>query len=163
VLFDEYHHGFGKTRGAGELTWALARTPWGWCALQLLLAGLLYVLYRKRMGRVLELPVSGPRRVLDLIRARAGLFQAAAAQPLAADLIVQQLCFQMGGQQRRSEELLEFCRQQQRRHAAGTLADAFQKLEAAYRLCLFAKSRKDEALAELGRVAGHIQKELGYE
>jgi hypothetical protein len=93
VLFDEYHHGFGQKRGALELVQGFLSTPWGWCVLQLAAAGLLYVfLYRRRFGRIHE-PVAVSRSSpLELIGARAGVFQAAGAQRLAADLIVQHLC-----------------------------------------------------------------------
>jgi hypothetical protein len=93
VLFDEYHHGFGQKRGALELAQGFFSTAWGWCVLQLAAAGLIYVFVcRRRFGRVRE-PLAAERSSpLELIGARAGIFQAAGAQRLAADLIVQHLC-----------------------------------------------------------------------
>lgn len=93
VLFDEYHHGFGQKRGTMELTRAFFATPWGWCVLQLAAAGLLYVfLYRRRFGGIREPLAPARASPLELVDARAGVFQTAEAQRLAADLIVQHLC-----------------------------------------------------------------------
>jgi hypothetical protein len=93
VFFDEYHHGFGQKRSASELTWAFLKTPWGWCAAQIAAAGLLYVFgYRRRFGRISEPPLPARTSALDLVEARAGMFQAATAQGLAVELIAQNLC-----------------------------------------------------------------------
>jgi hypothetical protein len=103
ILFDEYHHGFGQKRGTLELTYAFLMTPWGWCVLQLAAAGLLFVfVFRRRFGRIKE-PFS-PRRAspLELVEARAGVFRAAGAQQLAAELIVQHLCAHLGKAHSRS-------------------------------------------------------------
>ena len=41
VVFDEYHHGFGPSGSLAGAVWAWSlRSPWGWAAWQLLLAGL---------------------------------------------------------------------------------------------------------------------------
>jgi hypothetical protein len=92
ILFDEYHHGFGEKRGTGELVHAFLITPWGWSVLQLSGAALLYLfVYRRRFGRVSEPLPSSRASPLELVNARAGFFQAAAAQGFAAELIVQDL------------------------------------------------------------------------
>jgi hypothetical protein len=97
VLFDEYHHGFGQKRGTMELTLAFFSTPWGWCVLQLAAAGLLYIfIYRRRFGRIREPLAPARASPLELIEARAGVFHTAGAQRLAADLIVQHLCQELG-------------------------------------------------------------------
>src|SRR5262245_2527768 len=92
VLFDEYHHGFGQKRATAALTRAFLMTPWGWCVLQLAAAGLLYIFaYRRRFGRISEQAPANRSSSLELIDARAGVFQAAAARKLAAELIIQNL------------------------------------------------------------------------
>ena len=93
TLFDEYHHGFGQKRDTVELSRAFLMTPWGWCVLQVAAAGMLYLFaYRRRFGRIREPPPANRASPLELLDARAGVFQAAAAQTLSAELIVQQLC-----------------------------------------------------------------------
>src|SRR6185369_12130042 len=83
VLFDEYHHGFGQKRGTGELTRAFFMTPWGWSVLQVVFAGCLYIfVYRRRFGRIKELPSPNRASPLELVHARAGVLQVAAAQGL---------------------------------------------------------------------------------
>ncbi|HEU4340091.1 MAG TPA: DUF4350 domain-containing protein [Candidatus Binatia bacterium] len=93
AFFDEYHHGFGQKRSASELTWAFLKTPWGWCAAQIAAAALLYVFgYRRRFGRISESPLPARTSALELVEARAGMFQAATAQGVAVELIAQNLC-----------------------------------------------------------------------
>lgn len=93
VLFDEYHHGFGEKRSIGDLMWAFLKTPWGWCVSQMAAAGLFYVFgYRRRFGHLSEPPLPPRTSPLELVEARAGIFQAATAQPLAVQLIAQNLC-----------------------------------------------------------------------
>ncbi len=93
ILFDEYHHGFGEKRGTGQLIRAFLMTPWGWSVLQLSAAAVLYLfVYRRRFGRISEPPLPSRASPLELVNARAGFLQAAAAQGLAAKLIVQDLC-----------------------------------------------------------------------
>lgn len=92
ILFDEFHHGFGAKRGTGELIRAFLATPWGWMVLQLAAAGFLYVfVYRRRFGRISEPPAAARASPLELVNARGGFLQAAAAQGLAAQLIVGEL------------------------------------------------------------------------
>lgn len=161
VAFDEYHHGFGEARGYWELTLAFLPTPWGWCVLQWLAAGALYaLLYRRRLGRIVDPPPAGLRCATDLVDARAGLFRAARAQPLAADLIVQQLAHQAGARVSQSADLLTFCQHQRDRHRTGPTAERFAELERLYRQCLQAQTTSEQPLLELGRTAGHIQQEL---
>jgi hypothetical protein len=103
VLFDEYHHGFGQKRGVVELTGAFLMTPWGWCVLQLAAAGLLYIFgYRRRFGAIREVPAPPRTSPLELLAARAGVLEAAAAQGLAADLIIQHLCQSLSRSRRKA-------------------------------------------------------------
>jgi hypothetical protein len=164
VRVDEYHHGFGQVRGATELTWSFLRTPWGWCALQLLAAGALYsFLYRRRMGRICEPSEPGLRSAADLVEARAGLFRAAGAHTLAADLMVQQLCHTLGAQASQPAELLAFCQRQRQRHATGRLVELFDELERLYRVRHEGNSFSDQALLQLGQVAGQIYQVTTHE
>jgi hypothetical protein len=159
ILFDEYHHGFGQKRGTAELTRAFFLTPWGWCVLQLAAAGLLYVfVYRRRFGRIRE-PLAPERASpLELVGARAGVFQAAAAQRLAADLIVQHLCQDLGRAHSKAVDTANLDRELQsaaQRSGAAAHARGLQEL--------FGRVQKGERLSdrefiELGRTAGEIIK-----
>ena len=158
ILFDEYHHGFGQKRGTLELTYAFLMTPWGWCVLQLIAAGVLYVFfYRRRFGRIKE-PLA-PKRAspLELVEARAGVLRVAAAQGLAADLIMQHLCASLKGHGKTGDaadmgrELALLAKSR----GAAVPAAAFH--------ALFARVKKGERLSdrefiELGRTAGEISR-----
>ena len=159
VLFDEYHHGFGQKRGTMELTRAFFLTPWGWCMLQLAAAGLLYVfVYRRRFGRIREPLAPARASPLELIGARAGVFQTAGAQRLAADLIVQHLCQDLGKAHSKTVDSTNLDRELQiaaqrsgaAAHARG-LHDLFGKVRQGERL-------SDREFIELGQTAGEIIK-----
>jgi uncharacterized protein DUF4350 len=164
VLFDEYHHGFSQKRGTLELTRAFFMTPWGWCLLQVILAALLYVfVYRRRFGRIKEAPLPNRSSPLELVDARAGVLQVAAAQGLAADLIVQHLCQNLGkayGKTVDSADLgHELGNLAQSRGAAApvtALRALFTKVQNGARL-------SDREFVELGRTAGEIIKGQNYE
>lgn len=97
VLIDEFHHGFGQARGPGELTLAFLKTPWGWTVLQLGFAGACYgLLYRRRLGPVVDPPPRSSQTPTHLIDARAGLFSAAQARRLALQLICQHAQYECG-------------------------------------------------------------------
>lgn len=156
VLFDEYHHGFGQKRGAIALTSAFLRTPWGWCFLQLLAAGLLYVfVYRRRFGRIQEALLKHRASPLELVEARAGVLRVARAQGLAADLIVQHLGANLGKARGKAAAAnlnreLEHLAQSRGAAAPATILQV-----------LFARVQKGERLSdrefvELGRTAGEI-------
>jgi hypothetical protein len=158
ILFDEYHHGFGQKRGTAELTRAFFQTPWGWCVLQLALAGLLYVFgYRRRFGRVREPLTIDRSSPLELIGARAGLFQTARAQRLAADLIVQHLCQDLGttrGKLVDSTRLEEELESVLRRSGTGSdhgLRELFGKVQSNQELT-------EREFVQLGIAAGEIIK-----
>ena len=159
ILFDEYHHGFGQKRGTAELTAAFLMTPWGWCILQIAAAGLLYIFaYRRRFGRIRESPVPDRRSALDLLDARAGVLQAAAAQGLAADLIVQHLCYCLT--RTRSKNVDPANLNQEMANLAKTGAAPAAALQA-----LFKKVKNGERLSErefvdFGRSAGETIKGL---
>ena len=156
ILFDEYHHGFGQKRGTMDLTWAFFQTPWGWCLLQLLAAGLLYLfVYRRRFGRIRE-PLAVERSSpLELIGARAGMFQSAGAQRLAADLIVQHLCQSLGKAHSRMvdssrlERELDSALRRSAPAADPGLRELFRKVQNGDRL-------SDREFIQLGRAAGEI-------
>jgi hypothetical protein len=157
ILFDEYHHGFGQKRGSVELTYAFLMTPWGWCFLQLVAAGLLYVfVYRRRFGRIKE-PLS-PHRAspLELVEARAGVLRVAGAQGLAADLIVQHLCANLGKAHSKSAAGANLSGELEHLPKSRGAAAPATALHA-----LFARVKKGERLndrefVELGRTAGEI-------
>ena len=159
VLFDEYHHGFGQKRGTGELTRAFFMTPWGWSVLQVVFAGGLYLfVYRRRFGRIKELPSPDRASPLELVHARAGVFQVAAAQGLAADLIVQHLCQNLGKAHGKSIDGADLGRELEtlaKAHGSAApftvLRDLFAKVKSGVRL-------NDREFIELGRTAGEIIK-----
>jgi len=157
VLVDEFHHGFGKQRSAAELTWPFLQTPWGWCVLQIIAAGLLYVFgYRRRFGRISEPPLPARASALELLDARAGFFQTAAAQGLAVELIVQNL----------SQELAKAYGKPVDVSAVSQNLEALDKTNRSTKLftslrLLSAKAARGERLSdkefvEVGRVAGEI-------
>ncbi len=156
TLFDEYHHGFGQKRDTVELSRAFLMTPWGWCVLQIAAAGMLYLFaYRRRFGRIREPLPANRASPLELLDARAGVFQAAGAQSLSAELIVQQL-FQSvtrsHGKTRDGANLShELANLAKRGGAAATLRDLFAKVQNGRRL-------SDREFIELGRSAGEIIK-----
>jgi hypothetical protein len=159
ALFDEYHHGFGQKRGTVELTYAFLMTPWGWCVLQLMAAGVLYAFfYRRRFGRVREPALPQRSSPLELVEARAGVFRVASAQGLAADLIVQHLCAGLSKghgktvDSANAERELDFLTRIDGVEAPATALHA-----------LLARAKKGERLSdrefvELGRAAGEIIK-----
>ena len=155
TVFDEYHHGFGQKRSTLELTRAFFMTPWGWCVLQVAVVGMLYLFaYRRRFGRIREPPPSQRASPLELLDARAGVFQAATAQTLSAELIVQHLCQSLSRTQGKtvdsanlSHELASLAKT--RGGAAATLQEVFEKVQNGRRL-------SDREFIELGRGAGEI-------
>jgi hypothetical protein len=153
ILFDEYHHGFGQKRGTAELTRAFLMTPWGWGVLQIALAGFLYIFaYRRRFGRIRESPAPDRASPLELLDARAGVLQAAAAQGLAADLIVQHLCQNLTRTRSKTVDTANLS------HELANLAQSSSAPATALQ-ALFAKVRKGERLTdrewiEFGRTAG---------
>jgi hypothetical protein len=156
VLFDEYHHGFGQKRGSMELSRIFLATPWGWVLLQIAAAGLLYAFFcRRRFGRIRE-PLAVERSSpIELIAARAGIFRAAAAQRLAADLIVQHLCQSLV---RARSRLVDANRLEQELDTA--LRRAGQEDDRGLRQ-QFARIRNGERLSDrefidLGKAAGEI-------
>jgi hypothetical protein len=155
ILFDEYHHGFGQKRGALELTYAFLMTPWGWCFMQLVAAGLLYVfVYRRRFGRIKEPPLAQRASPLELVEARAGVLRVAAAQGLAADLIVQHLCAHLGKAHGKtaanlSRELEHLAKSRGAAAPATALQALFGRVQKGERL-------SDREFIEVGRTAGEI-------
>ena len=158
ALFDEYHHGFGEKRGAGTLTRAFLKTPWGWMIVQLAGAGLLYVfLFRRRFGRISEPPLPARASALELVQARGGFLEAAEARRLAAELIVQEICRNRLKSRRKISESADLSE-------ALAICAPFSNSRAAERLgALFAKTQRGERLTdrefiELGGAAGELAK-----
>jgi Domain of unknown function (DUF4350) len=157
ILFDEYHHGFGDKRSTAELTRAFLMTPWGWCALQIAAAGLLYAFaYRRRFGRISEPPMPERTSSLELVEARAGLLQAAAARGLAAELIVQNLCQDLTKAHGRAIDIANLSHQLDR--AAKNTGTTIQTtaLQALLKKIQTGASLNDQELINVGRSAGEI-------
>ncbi len=157
TFFDEYHLGFGQKRSTVELTRAFLMTPWGWCVLQLAAAGLLYLFaYRRRFGRIREPPPSNRASPLELLDARAGVFRAAAARALSAELIVQHLCQNLTKSHGKTIDTVNLSRElaimaKTRGAVAATLQGLFGKVQNGQRL-------SDREFIELGRSAGEISR-----
>jgi uncharacterized protein DUF4350 len=157
VVFDEYHHGFGQKRGVAELTSAFLITPWGWVLLQVAAAGLLYIFaYRRRFGRIKE-PIT-PKRTspMELVEARAGVLQAAGAQGLATELIVQHLCTHLTKAHSKivdttnlGQQLENVVKSRGAACPAAALRALFAKVQNGERL-------SDKEFIELGRTAGEV-------
>ena len=158
ILFDEYHHGFGEKRDTVDLARAFFMTPWGWCVLQIAAAGLLYAFaYRRRFGRISEPPVPDRSSSLELVEARGGVFQAAAARGLAAELIVQNLCQSLTRTHGKSVDLANLSHELSSTQARGATIET-----AAFRAVLAkiqnGTALNDRELIEVGRTAGEILK-----
>jgi hypothetical protein len=157
VLVDEFHHGFGKTRSTGELTWAFLQTSWGWCVLQLAAGGLLYLfVYRRRFGSIADLPDPSRASPLELIEARAGFFQAARAKALAVELMVHNLSEELANTYGKSVDLAFVSRKPESSGQPGVPANLIGRLSD-----LSAKSARGEKLTDLefvevGRITGQI-------
>jgi hypothetical protein len=157
ILFDEYHHGFGDKRSTAELTRAFLTTPWGWCALQVAAAGLLYAFaYRRRFGRISEPPMPERTSSLELVEARAGLLQAAAARGLAAELIVQNLCQDLTKAHGRAIDIANLSHELDRavKNSGTTIQTA--ALQALLTKIQTGASLNDQELINVGRSAGEV-------
>lgn len=92
VWFDEYHQGFGVSRGLLPLMGLFLATPWGLVCMQLGLAGLVYLVgYKKRFGAPVD-PLKEERTSrIETTEALGGLFRAADARALSVKAIDQYL------------------------------------------------------------------------
>jgi hypothetical protein len=123
--------------------------------LQLVAAGLLYVfVYRRRFGRIKEPPLAQRASPLELVEARAGVLRVAAAQGLAADLIVQHLCAHLGKAHGKtaanlSRELEHLAKSRGAAAPATALQALFGRVQKGERL-------SDREFIEVGRTAGEI-------
>lgn len=157
VLFDEYHQGFGAKRNAASLAWALSKTPWGWCLWQIIAAGLLYFfVYRRRFGRISEPPLPEHSSPLELADARAGIFQAAGAQRLAVELIMQNLSLELSQSRGKVIDAATLNPQSGKHLLSRDSADRLAELQT-----LSAKIVRGERLSEreftaVGRLAGAL-------
>ena len=156
ILFDEYHHGFGDKRSTIELTRAFLMTPWGWCSLQVAAAGLLYAfVYRRRFGRISEPPMPERTSSLELVEARAGLLQAAAARGLAAELIVQNLCQDLTKAHGRAVDIANLSHELDRAAKNGATIQT-AALQALLTKIQTGAPLNDQELINVGRSAGEI-------
>jgi hypothetical protein len=159
ILFDEYHHGFGQKRGTLELTRAFFLTPWGWCVLQIIVAGLLYIfVYRRRFGRIREMPAPNRASPLELVEARAGVLRVAAAQGLAADLIVQHLCQSLGKAHGKTAATGDLSHELENLAKSRGVAAPLTTLRALFANAQNGARLNDREFVELGRIAGEIIK-----
>jgi hypothetical protein len=157
ILFDEYHHGFGDKRSTAELTRAFLMTPWGWCALQIAAAGLLYAFaYRRRFGRISEPPMPERTSSLELVEARAGLLQAAAARGLAAELIVQNLCQDLTKAHGKTIDIANLSHELDRTAKTTSTTIQTAALQALLKKIQTGALLNDQELINVGRSAGEI-------
>jgi hypothetical protein len=157
ILFDEYHHGFGDKRSTAELTRAFLITPWGWCALQIAAAGLLYAFaYRRRFGRISEPFMPDRTSSLELVEARAGLLQTAAARGLAAELIVQNLCQDLTKAHGKAVDIANLSYELERAAKARGATVQTAALRALLTKIQNGASLNDQELVNMGRSAGEI-------
>ena len=157
VLVDEYHHGFGQQRSAAALTWAFLKTPWGWVVLQLAVAGLLHVFgYRRRFGRISE-PLAPQRSSpLELVEARGGVFQTAAAQGLATELIVQNLSQDLAKAYGKSVDISGLSHRLAAMDQSNGSAERLATLRALSGKAARGETLSDQEFVEVGRIAGEI-------
>lgn len=85
VVFDEYHHGFGPSGSLAGAVWAWSfRSPWGWAAWQLLLAGTLALAASAiRFGPARRVIERRRRSALEHVRALANALAAARGHDVA--------------------------------------------------------------------------------
>lgn len=96
VLFDEFHQGLGEQEGLLPLLRRFFFSRWGLPFLQLTVAGVLYLLVtRRRLGRVVHEVAHKKSDPLLLVKARAGLFEAAKARSVAVDRMCHELSYQL--------------------------------------------------------------------
>lgn len=158
VLFDEYHHGFGERRSAATLAWAFLKTPWGWVLLQVAAAGLLYVFgYRRRFGRISEPPPPTRTSALELVEARAILFQAAEARELAVSLIVQNLSRELGEVDGKPVDIGRLAEKLPASDKTGAPAGALIRLGNLSAKAARGARLTDDEFVELGRIAGQMR------
>lgn len=158
ILFDEYHHGFGEKRGTGQLIRAFLMTPWGSSVLQLSAAALLYLfVYRRRFGRISEPPLPSRASPLELVNARAGFLQAAAAQGLAAELIVQDLCRNLTPRRRKISDGADLTAELASLPTGGGTAQ-LATLRALLKKTQTGERLSDRELIEFGAAAGDLVK-----
>ena len=157
ALVDEYHHGFGQQRSTVALTWAFLKTPWGWCVLQVAAAGLLYVFgYLRRFGRVSEPLLPGRSSPLELVEARAGVFQTAGARGLAAELIVQNVSQDLAKAHGKPVDVSELSHELEVMDKSNSSAKRVAALRALSGKAARGEKLTDQEFVDLGRVAGQI-------
>ncbi len=104
VIFDEYHHGFGRggSLAGSVLSWTL-RSPWGWAAWQVAVVGLLALIASGiRFGPVTSIIRRERRSPLEHVQALATALAATHGQAAATRLIVRGLERRLSGVGRRA-------------------------------------------------------------
>ncbi len=99
VIFDEYHHGFGRggSLAGSVLSWTL-RSPWGWAAWQVAVVGLLALIASGiRFGPVMSIIRRERRSPLEHVQALATALAATHGQAAATRLIVRGLERRLSG------------------------------------------------------------------
>ncbi len=159
VLFDEYHHGFGESRGHVALMASLMTTPWGWMLATALAAGALYVFgCRRRFGRIVE-PTSPSRQdPMRTVDARAGLFRVAGARDMAVDLFCGNLEHEMGLALGRPVDLAELLRER-RADPSARQERGLERLIALREAARVGGRIGESAVVEAARLAGSIHEE----
>ncbi|NNG15872.1 MAG: hypothetical protein HKM89_05265 [Gemmatimonadales bacterium] len=99
VIFDEYHHGFGRggSLAGSVLSWSV-RSPWGWAAWQVAVVGLLALFAAGvRFGPVTSIIHRERRSPLEHVQALATALAATHGQAVAIRLIVRGLERRLSG------------------------------------------------------------------
>jgi hypothetical protein len=99
VIFDEYHHGFGRggSLAGSVLSWTL-RSPWGWAAWQVAVVGLLALIASGiRFGPVMSIIRRERRSPLEHVQALATALAATHGRVAATRLIVRGLERRLSG------------------------------------------------------------------
>ncbi len=164
VLFDEFHHGFGRKRGLAALSWQFAGTPWGWAVLTVAAAGAIYVFgFRRRFGRPIEPRQPDRASPLDLVDARAGLFRAAGSSALAVNVICMNLTHELGRALGRPVDLAELYRHHQHSNRPPACLEQIGRLAQLF-LRVRTEGRADSnEVSEAGWLAGRILEEMSVE
>lgn len=159
VLFDEYHHGFGESRGHLALMASLMTTPWGWTLATAMAAGALYVFgCRRRFGRIVEPSTPSRQDPMQTVDARAGLFRVAGVRDMAVDLFCGDLEHEMGLALGRPVDLAELLREQRAAPSAQT-ERGLRTLIALREEARQGRPIGESEILEAARLAGGIHKE----
>jgi hypothetical protein len=125
--------------------------------LQVAAAGLLYVFgYLRRFGRVSEPLLPGRSSPLELVEARAGVFQTAGARGLAAELIVQNVSQDLAKAHGKPVDVSELSHELDVMDKSNSSAKRLASLRALSGKAARGEKLTDQEFVDLGRVAGQI-------